>query len=110
MELSLPHTLHLFNTFHENDGKENCDQFLEEECIKMFFTRSLYDEHYCNVVSMNSLKISKMLMMIAQVMTKMFLISMSISAECINFVKTCLIGKIDFARSINMIEPILCSK
>ena len=57
MELSLPHTLHLFNIFHENDGKENCAQLLEEECIKMFGTRSLYDEHDCNVVSMNSLNI-----------------------------------------------------
>ena len=37
MELSLPHTLHLFNIFHENDGKENCAQLLEEECIKMPF-------------------------------------------------------------------------
>ena len=57
MELSLPHTLHLFNIFRENDGKENCAQLLEEECIKMFGTRSLYDEHNCNVVSMNSLNI-----------------------------------------------------
>ena len=30
---------------------------LEEECIKMFGTRSLYDEHGCNDVSMNSLNI-----------------------------------------------------
>ena len=57
MELSLPHTLHLFNIFHENDGKENCAQLLEEECIKMFGTGSLYNEHDCNVVSMNSLNI-----------------------------------------------------
>ena len=28
---------------------------LEEECIKMFGTKSLDDEHDCNVVSMNSL-------------------------------------------------------
>ena len=56
MELSLPHTLHLFNIFRENDGKENYAQFLEE-CIKMFGTRSLYDEHDCSVVSMNSLNI-----------------------------------------------------
>ena len=41
MELSLPHTLHHFNIFRENDGKENCAQVLEEECIKMFGTRSL---------------------------------------------------------------------
>src|SRR4051812_10678987 len=57
MELSLPHTLHLFNIFRENDGKENCDQLLEEECIKMFGTKYLNDEHDCNVVSMNSLNI-----------------------------------------------------
>ena len=57
MELSLSHTLHLFNIFREYDGKENCAQLLEEECIKMFGTRSLYDEHDFNVVSMNSLNI-----------------------------------------------------
>ena len=57
MELSLSHTLHLFNIFRENDGKENCAKVLEKECIKMFGTKSLYDEHDCNVVSMNSLNI-----------------------------------------------------
>ena len=57
MELSLPHTLHLFNIFRENDGKENCAQVLEEEIYKMFGTKSLNDEHDCNVVSMNSLNI-----------------------------------------------------
>ena len=57
MELSLPHTLHLFNIFRENDGKENCAQVLEEEVYKMFGTKSLNDEHDCNVVSMNSLNI-----------------------------------------------------
>ena len=56
MELSLPHTLHLFNVFHENDGKENCAQVLEEEIYKMFGTKYNY-EHGCNVVSMNSLNI-----------------------------------------------------
>ena len=53
MELSLSHTLHLFNIFREYDGKENCAQVLEEEIYRMF----LYDEHDCNVVSMNSLNI-----------------------------------------------------
>ena len=57
MELGLSHTLRLFNIFREYDEKENCAQVLEEECIKMFGTRSLYDEHDCNVVSMNSLNI-----------------------------------------------------
>ena len=55
MELSLSHTLHLLNIFREYDGKENCAQVLEEECIKMFGTRSLYYEHDCSVVIMNSL-------------------------------------------------------
>src|SRR3954465_2788952 len=49
--------LHLFNVFRENDGKENCAQVLEEEVYKMFGTKYLYDEHDCNVVSMNSLNI-----------------------------------------------------
>ena len=57
MELSLPHTLHLFNIFRENDGKENCGQVLEEEVYKMFGTKYLNDEHDCNVVSTNSLNI-----------------------------------------------------
>ena len=57
MELSLPHTLHLFNIFCENDVKENCAQVIEEEVYKMFGTKSLNDEHDCNVVSMNSLNI-----------------------------------------------------
>ena len=49
--------LHLFNVFRENDEKENCAQVLEEEVYKMFCTKSLNDEHDCNVVSMNSLNI-----------------------------------------------------
>ena len=57
MELSLPHTLHLFNIFRENDGKQNCAQELEEEVYKMFSIKSLNDEHDWNVVSMNSLNI-----------------------------------------------------
>ena len=57
MELSLSHTLHLFNIFHEYDGKENCAKVLEEECTKMFGTKYLNDEHDCNAVSMNSLNI-----------------------------------------------------
>ena len=35
MELSLPHTLHLFNIFHENDGKKNSAHVLEEEVYKI---------------------------------------------------------------------------
>ena len=57
MELSLSHTLHLFNIFREFDGKENCAQLLEEECIKILGTESLNDEHACNIVSINSLNI-----------------------------------------------------
>ena len=57
MELSLSHTLRLFNIFCEFDGKENCAQVLEEEIYRMFGTKSLNDEHDCNVVSMNSLNI-----------------------------------------------------
>ena len=57
MELSLSHTLHLFNIFRENDGKENCAQVLEEEIYKPFGTKYLNDEHDLNVVSMYSLNI-----------------------------------------------------
>ena len=47
--------LHLFNVFHENKDSDNCAQVLEEEIYKMFGTKSLNDEHDCNVISMNSL-------------------------------------------------------
>ena len=57
MELRVPHMLHLFNVFRENDGTENCAQVLEEEVYKMFCMKSLNDEHDCNIVSMNSLNI-----------------------------------------------------
>ena len=49
--------LHLFNIFHENKDSDNCAKVLEEECIKMFGTKYLNDEHDCNVVSMNSLNV-----------------------------------------------------
>ena len=57
MELSLSHTLHLFNIFRENDGKENCAQVLEEELHRMLGMKYVNDEQDCNVVSMNSLNI-----------------------------------------------------
>ena len=57
MELSLPHTFHLFNIFREYDGKENCAKVLEEECIKMFGTKYSNDEHDCNVVSVLAMNI-----------------------------------------------------
>ena len=47
--------LHLFNVFRENKDSDNCAKVLEEESVKMFGTKSLNDEHYCNVVSFNSL-------------------------------------------------------
>ena len=49
--------LHLFNIYHENKDSDNCAHVLEEECIRMFGTKSLDDEHDCNDVSMNSLNI-----------------------------------------------------
>ena len=49
--------LHLFNVFLENKDSDNCAQLLEEEICRMFDTKSLNDEHDCNVVSMNSLNI-----------------------------------------------------
>ena len=45
MELSLSHTLHLFNIFRKYDEKETCALVLEEEVYKMFGTKSLNDEH-----------------------------------------------------------------
>ena len=48
------HIIHLYNVFHENDGKENNAQLIEEEFNRMF---GINDEHDCNVVSMNSLNI-----------------------------------------------------
>ena len=57
MELSETPMLYLFNIFREYDGKDNCAQVLEEEISKLFGTKSLNDEHDCNVVSMNSLNI-----------------------------------------------------
>ena len=57
MELRLHHIVHLYNFFRENDGKENCDQLIEEEINKMFGIKSLNDEHGCNVPSINSLNI-----------------------------------------------------
>ena len=58
MKLRLHHIIdHLYNTFLENDGLENCAQLLEEEFNKFFGIQSLNDEHDCNVISMNSLDI-----------------------------------------------------
>ena len=57
MELRLPHMLHLFNVFRENKDSDNYAKVLEEECNEMFGIQYLNDEHYFNVVSMNSLNI-----------------------------------------------------
>ena len=57
MKLTLPHIIHLYNVFLENDGLENCAQLIEEEFNKMFGIKYLNDEHDCNVASMNSLNI-----------------------------------------------------
>src|SRR4051812_43294438 len=57
MELSLSHTLHLFNVFREYDRKENCAQVLEEELHSMLGIKYVNDDNDCNVVSMNSLNI-----------------------------------------------------
>ena len=47
--------LHLFNIFHENDGKENCAQVLEEELHRRIGIKYVNDEHDFNIFSMNSL-------------------------------------------------------
>ena len=57
MELRLHHIVHLYNVFHENDGKENRAQLIEEESYKMFDKKSWNDDPDCNVVGMNSLNI-----------------------------------------------------
>ena len=106
MELSLPHTLHIFNIFRKYDGKENCAQLIEEEFNRMF---GINDVHDCNVVSMNSLNIQNSNDYCTS-HEKNVSYKHVIFVECIKFVKTCLVGKIDCARSISMIEPIICSK
>ena len=57
MDLSLSHTLYLFNIFRECDEKENCAQVLEEELHRILGMKYVNDEHDYNVVSMNSLNI-----------------------------------------------------
>ena len=41
----------------KNKDSDNCAKVLEEESIKMFGTKSLNDEHDCNVVTMNTSKV-----------------------------------------------------
>ena len=47
--------LHLFNVFHEKMERKIVLKCLKKKLIEMFGTKSLIDEHDCNVVSMNSL-------------------------------------------------------
>ena len=54
MEHRLPHILHVYNVFCENDGSENCAKVLKEQFNEMFGIKSLNDKHDCNVASMNS--------------------------------------------------------
>ena len=98
----MPHTLHLFNIFRENDGKENCAQVLEEEIYKMFGTKSLNDEHDCNVISMNSLNIHSTNDDCTSHDENVSFISMSIFVECIGLASTHQIDKIDIARGISI--------
>ena len=44
MELSLSHTLRLFNIFREYDEKENCAQVLEEELHRMLGMKYVNDD------------------------------------------------------------------
>ena len=91
--------LHLFNIFHLNKDSDNCAKVLEEECIRMFGTKSLNDEHDCNVISMNSLNIHSTNDDCTS-HVKMSLISMSTVVEYIELASTHQIGKIDFVRGI----------
>ena len=71
MELSLPHTLHLFNIFRENDGKENCAQVLEEECIKMLVSMNSLNIHDANDMQshkLGELCLTKMIFFVPQVL------------------------------------------
>ena len=98
MELSLSHTLHLFNIFRENDGKEKCAEVLEEEVYKMFGTKYFNDEHDCNMNSLNIHDANDDCTSYDENPP----INMSIFVECIEPASTHQIGKIDFARGISI--------
>ena len=93
--------LHLFNVFRKNDGNENCAQVLEEEVNKMFGSKTLNDKHDRNIVSVLAMNIH-------DTNDDCTSHDKDVSYKHVNFwfVKTCLIGMIDFARSINMMKPI----
>ena len=105
MELRLHDIIHLYNVFHENDGKENCAQLIEEGFYKIFDKKSLNDEHDCTVVSTISLNIHS---------TNDDCTShdenVSYILECIEFAGTHQIGKIDFARGISIWKLNGCKK
>ena len=100
--------LHLFNIFHENKDSDNCAQLLEEECIRMFGTKSLDDEHDCNVVSMNSLNIHSTNDDCTRYDEKISY--KHVFVEWIRFASTHQIGKIDFARGISIWKLNGCKK
>ena len=110
MELSLSHTLHLFNIFREYDGKENCAQVLEEELHRIFGIKHVNDEHDCNVVSMNSLNIHDANDMQSHNLGEAMFEEDDIFVECIEFASTHQIGKIDFARGISIWKLNGCKK
>ena len=74
---------------------------LEEEVCKMFGTKSLNDEHDCNVVSINSLNIHSTNDDCTSYDENVSY-NMSIFVECIGFASTHQIGKIDIARGISI--------
>ena len=101
MELRVPHMLHLFNIYHENKDSDNCAQVLEEECIRMFGTKYLNDEHDCNVVSMNSLNIHSSNDDCTSYDENVSYKHVDF-VECMGFASTHQIGKIDIARGISI--------
>ena len=101
----MSHTLHLFNIFRENDGKENCVQVLEEELHRMLGIKYVNVDHDCNVVSMNSLNIHG-----TNVDCTSHDENVSTFVECIEFASTHQIGKIDFARGISIWKPNGCKR
>ena len=101
--------LHLFNIYHENKDSDNCAQVLEEECIRMFGTKSLNDEHDFNAVSMNSLNIDSTNDDCTSYDENVSYKHVDF-VECMGFASTHQIGKIDFARGISIWKLNGCKK
>src|SRR3989337_1832754 len=58
MEIVFPRIArYLYDVYLENKDSDNCAQLLEGEFNRMCGTKSLDDEHDCNVASINSLNI-----------------------------------------------------